>query len=400
MRGITHMKSGIKATVGSLVVIALVAAAFLGGALYGEMGGVVPSVGTLVGAKSDLATVVDQVDRIIAREALVPSPESSITANAVQGMLNSLEDTYAVYYDPAQFSELKQDQKGEFFGIGVSIGLNKAGQPYASRVFEKTPASRAGIKTGDVFTAVGSVRKAKWDLEQFVGLVRGPIGTKVTLEVTRAGKPPFSVTLTRDRIAVPNTMTKMYGEVGYVRLMTFNELSSADVAKAIKDFDAKGAKGYILDLRENPGGLLRSAVDVVSLFVEEGVVVRVDQRGKKEELDFASGHRITGKPLVVLVDGGSASASEIVTGALKDYSRAVIVGETTYGKGSVQSIEPLGNGGAVKLTIAHYLTPLKHVINGIGVTPDVVVKMDPKLQLDAKTDTQLTRALAVLRAKL
>jgi len=394
------MKSGIKATVGSLVVIALVAAAFFGGAMYGERGGVVPSVGTLIGAQSELGDVVEQVDRIIASHALVPSPESSITANAVQGMLNSLEDTYAVYYDPKDYAELKQDQKGEFFGIGVSIGLNKDGQPYASRVFEKTPASRAGIKAGDVFTAVGTVRKAKWDLDQFVGLVRGPVGTKVTLEVTRAGKPPFSVTLTRDRIAVPNTMTKLYGDVGYVRLMTFNERSSDDVAKAIKDFDAKGAKGYILDLRENPGGLLRSAVDVVSLFVEEGVVVRVDERGKKEELDYANGGRITSKPLVVLVDAGSASASEIVTGALKDYSRATIVGEKTYGKGSVQSIEPLGNGGAVKLTIAHYLTPQKHVINGVGVTPDVVVKMDPKLQLDAKTDTQLTRALAVLRGKL
>lgn len=394
------MKSGIKATVASLVVLALIAAAFLGGAMYAETGGVVPSVGTLVGAKTDLGTLVDQVDRIITRQALVPSSESSITANAVQGMLNSLEDTYAVYYDPTQYGELKQDQKGEFFGIGVSIGLNKDGQPYASRVFEDTPASRAGIRTGDVFTAVGSQRKAKWDLEQFVGLVRGPIGTKVTLEVTRAGKAPFSVTLARDRISVPNTMTKVYGEVGYVRLMTFNERSSADVAEAIKGFDAKGATGYILDLRQNPGGLLRSAVDVVSLFVEEGVVVRVDERGKKEELDYASGRPITTKPLVVLVDGGSASASEIVTGALKDYSRAIIVGEKTYGKGSVQSIEPLANGGAVKLTIAHYLTPLKHVINGIGITPDVVVKMDPKLQLDAKTDMQLTRALTALRAKL
>jgi carboxyl-terminal processing protease len=395
------MHRGTKAFIASLVVIVVAAGSFLGGVLYSNFGGMVSTVGPLVGSRStDLGTLVDQVDAIIAKNALVPSPETSITANAVQGMLNSLDDTYAVYYDPQQYADLKSDQKGEFFGIGVSIGLNKGGQPYAVRVFASTPASRAGLKAGDVFTAVGSVRKTKWDLEQFVNLVRGPIGTTVTVEVTRAGKAPFAVTLTRDRITVPNTMTKLYGDVGYVRLMTFNERSAEDVATALKGFDAKGAKGYVLDLRENPGGLLTSAVDVASLFVKQGVIVRVDERGKPEEQDFATGVKITDKPLVVLVDAMSASASEIVTGALKDYGRATIVGVTTYGKGSVQTVLPVSNGGAVKLTIAHYLTPNKHAINGIGVLPDVVVKMDPKLQVDAAKDTQLQRALAVLRSKL
>jgi carboxyl-terminal processing protease len=284
--------------------------------------------------------------------------------------------------------------------VGVVLGLNKAGQPYASRVFPGSPAARGGVKAGDVFTAVGTVRKAKWDLDSFANLVRGPAGTPVTLEVTRAGRAPFTVTLTRARITPPNTTTKMYGDVGYVRLMTFNERSAAELSSAIKSFDAKGAKGYVLDLRDNPGGLLNSAIDVVSLFVRQGVVVRVDERGKPEEVDSVNGGQITSKPLVVLVDGGSASASEIVTGALKDYVRATIVGELTYGKGSVQSVQPISNGGAVKMTIAHYLTPLRKVINHVGVTPDVVVKMDPLLQLTEKKDTQLARALEVLRAKL
>jgi carboxyl-terminal processing protease len=195
-------------------------------------------------------------------------------------------------------------------------------------------------------------------------------------------------------------MTKTYGDVGYVVLTTFNELSAEDLAAAIKDFDAKGAKGYILDLRGNPGGLLDSAVQVASLFVEDGVIVRVDERGKPEEEQRASGGAITSKPLVLLVDAGSASASEIVAGALKDYGRATIVGVTTYGKGSVQSVVPLDNGGAVKLTIAHYLTPLGKVIDKVGVVPDVVVKMDPQLQASDTTDTQLKRALEVLRSKL
>jgi len=247
---------------------------------------------------------------------------------------------------------------------------------------------------------VNSVRRAKWDLEAFVALVRGPVGTKVTLEITRTGRAPFSVTLERASITPPNTVSKTYGTVGYVRLMTFNEMSAGELAGAIKKFDKAGLKGYILDLRQNPGGLLDSAVDVVSLFVKSGVVVRVDQRGKPEEVLSVTGKSITDKPLVILVDGNSASASEIVTGALRDASRATIVGELTYGKGSVQSVQPIANGGAVKMTIAHYLTPLSHAINGIGITPDVVVKMDPLLQLDEKKDTQLARALVVLRAKL
>lgn len=396
------MNRGIRALVASLVIILTATGFFVGGVMFaGNMGGL-PSVASLVAPTTtdDPGVLLDRVRGIIEERALAPSSEESITANAIRGALESLGDPYSAYYDAQQFKELQQDQTGEFFGIGVTLGLNKDSQPVAATVFDKTPAKRAGIKAGDVFTAVGGVRKARWEIEEFVKLVRGPIGTKVTLEITRAGKPPFDVTLTRDRIAVPNTMTKMHGDVGYVRLMTFNELSAPDVAKAIRELDAKGAKGYVLDLRGNPGGLLTSAVEVASLFIEDGVIVRVDERGKQEEEERARGGAITSRPMVVLVDNSSASASEIVAGALKDYGRATVVGVTTYGKGSVQTVLPLGNGGAVKLTIAHYLTPLRKVINKIGVVPDVVVKMDPRLQEDAATDTQLKRALEVLRAKL
>jgi carboxyl-terminal processing protease len=395
------MKRGVKALVAAVVVIALMTASFFAGALYSGLGGAVPVVSSFVGSGgAQVGVLTDQVDKLIQQDALVPSSESSIVAGAIGGMLGSLDDTYAAYYEPQDYVELQSSQSGEFYGVGLAVGLNKDGQPFASSVFAGSPADKAGIKAGDVFTAVNSMHKAQWDLQDFVDTVRGPAGTTVALQVTRAGRAPFSVTLTRARVAVPNTTTKMYGDVGYVRLMTFNDLSAADLSAAIKGFAAKGAKGYILDLRQNPGGLLVSAVDVVSLFVKAGVAVRIDERGVPEEVESVSGGVITTKPLVVLVDGGSASASEIVTGALKDYARATIVGEKTYGKGSVQSVLPIANGGAVKMTIAHYLTPLRNVINGVGITPDVVVPMDPKLQLDEKTDTQLAKALAVLRSKL
>jgi carboxyl-terminal processing protease len=394
------MNRGIRVLVASLVIILVAVGFFLGGVLFAGSLGVVPYFGSVASSSTaDSGVLLDRVQSIIEQSALVPSSEESITTNAIRGALESLGDPYAAYYDAQQYSDLRTDQTGEFFGIGVTLGLTKDGQPTAATVFDNTPAKRAGLKTGDVFTAVDGVRKTKWDLDEFVRLVRGPAGTKVTLEITRAGQKPFSVTLTRERITVPNTMTKMYGEVGYVRLMTFNELSAKDVADAIKGFDAKGAKGYILDLRGNPGGLLGSAVQVSSIFVENGVIVRVDERGKPEEEQRALGGAITTKPLVVLVDEGSASASEIVTGALKDYGRATIVGVTTYGKGSVQSVIPLDNGGAVKLTIAHYLTPLSKVIDKVGVVPDVVVTMDPALQASDTTDTQLKRALEVARSK-
>jgi len=391
------MKRVTKALLVPALVVVLTLTGFWAGTVYAQLGGTIPVVGA---TRSNVGVLVDQVETLMQQTALVPSSETSEVTGAINGLLGSLEDTYAAYYTPAEYSSLKGSQSGEFFGVGISVGLNKDGQPYAVRVFPNSPASKAGVKDGDVFTAVNGQRQAKWDLDAWVALVRGPEGTTVVLEITRAGKTPFDATLTRAKVTVPSTTMKMYGDVGYVRLMSFNELSASELATQIKAMDAQGAKGYILDLRQNPGGLLVSAIDVVSLFVPDGVAVRVDERDKPEEVQNVTGDSITSKPLVLLVDGYSASASEIVAGALKDHLRATIVGEKTYGKGSVQQVQPIANGGAVKMTIAHYLTPERNVINGVGVTPDFVVPMDPLKQLDEKTDTQLTKALEVLRSKL
>jgi carboxyl-terminal processing protease len=351
-------------------------------------------------SRTDVPGLVGAVQAIIESDALEPSTNDSMTAGAINGLLSSLGDPYAAYFDPKDYKEFQLDSKGEFFGVGMTLG-SQDGTPVIVNVFKNTPASRAGIKAGDVIVSVDGVRKKTWDLDDVVSRIRGPQGTKVTVEVRREGTAgTLKFTMTRERIQIPNVMSEMIGkDVGHVRLLQFTEVAATEVKDAIAELDGKGAKGFILDLRGNPGGLLRSSIDVASLFVESGVIVRVDERGKPEEQHMATGGIATSKPVVVLVDGNSASASEIVAGALQDYKRATIVGMKTFGKGSVQTIRDLANGGAVKLTTAHYLTPLKRVINKKGVTPDVVVEMEPKLQADAATDTQLKRAVEVLRGK-
>jgi len=206
-------------------------------------------------------------------------------------------------------------------------------------------------------------------------------------------------TLKRAKINYPNIKSEMIGKVGYIRLGQFNAKSADDIRAAIESLTKKGAKSFVLDLRDNPGGLLDQAVKVSSLFIDNGVIVRVDERGAPETELKTSGSKATDAPLVVLINGNSASASEITGGALQDYARAKLVGEKSFGKGSVQTIEELPWGGAVKFTTAHYLTPKKRVINHKGLTPDVVVKMDAEKQMDRKTDTQLAKALAIARAE-
>jgi carboxyl-terminal processing protease len=392
------MKRILKVAVAAALVLTVAAGSFVGGALFERMRGVlVPTMGT---SSSSAQELVGEVQDIIRTDALKPSSEQSMTTGAIDGLLASLEDTYAAYFDPKANKEFKMDAKGEFFGVGMSLGMRET-TPTVVSVFKDTPAEKAGLKAEDQITAVDGVRKKKWELDQVVAMIRGPRGTQVAIEVFR---PETAKTLTfkvtRDRITIPNIMAEMVGrDVGLIRLMQFNELAADDIRAKMAELSAKGAKGFILDLRENPGGLLSSAVAVSSLYIQSGVIVRVDERGKPEAEEMALGDVATDKPLVVLIDENSASASEIVAGALQDYKRATIVGSKSYGKGSVQTIRELSNGGSVKLTNAHYLTPKSRIIDGKGVTPDVVVTMEPKLQAKRETDTQLKRALAVLRGK-
>ncbi len=386
-----------KAVIATMLAIIVVSATFIGGTLFGRLSAGAAVVPTSSGSNT-LTSTVSKVDGIIRAGALEPSSEESITANAVRGMLESLGDPYAHYYDKKAYSQMLEETTGQFGGIGVTFGL-KNEKATIARVLPGTPAEKAGVKADDVIAEVDGKPTAKQTTDQISERIRGPKGTTVTIGLERAGTAGLiSVKIVRDIIVMPNVEPKMIGrDVGYIRMWSFNERSADDTRKAIADLAAKGAKGYVLDLRENPGGLLTSAIDVASLFVADGVIVRVDERGAPEQEQRATGAVATDKPLVVLVDDNSASASEIVAGALQDYKRAVIVGVKSYGKGSVQTLRPLGDGSAVKLTTAHYLTPKKRVINKKGVTPDVVVEMEPKLQSKPETDTQLTRALEELR---
>jgi carboxyl-terminal processing protease len=391
------------------VSVIILSVGFIGGFAMSKIS---PAIGGLSAlpspdaASSNVGSAVDEINQLLKQRALDPPSETSATAGAIQGLLESGGDKYAAYFDKTHYKAFNEETMGAFGGIGVVLGENKAGQAYVVEVYKDTPAQRAGVKAGDVFGSIDGVKRIKWTSEEVVKRVRGEAGTKVKLVMSRpakdgAGAPtdvPFEIT--REKITYPNIKSEKIGDVGYIRLGQFNAKAADDIKKAVEDLTKQGAKGFVLDLRDDPGGLLDQAVDVSSLFIADGAIVRVDERNKPEQVVNATGNKITDAPMAVLINGDSASASEIAAGALQDYGRAVLVGEKSFGKGSVQTIEQLPDGGAVKFTIAHYLTPMKRVINGIGLTPDVIVVMDREKQMERKTDTQLQKALEVVTAKL
>jgi carboxyl-terminal processing protease len=420
------MNTGIKIVLAVLVALAIAVGSFAGGlfaatavmpkaasspldGIPGATGdsasphgtGGIPGMSTTSG-DATFSDLVNETKSYITKEALVPPTETSLTANTIEGMLKSLGDPYAAYFDPKHFQYFNEQTQGSFGGIGVTLGENKKGEAYVVSVIKGTPASRAGIKKGDVFVSIDATSRPKWSSDEVVKRVRGKEGTKVTIGMRREGQAkPVKFTLTREQISVPNVESSIQGgNVGYIRLFTFNAKAAEDVKAAITSLKAKGAKAFILDLRDDPGGLLQAGVDVTSLFVKDGVVVRVDERGKPEQKYYVTGKTVTDAPLVVLVNANSASASEIAAGALQDYKRAIIVGVKSFGKGSVQSIHQLSNGGAIKFTTAHYLTPLKRVIDKKGVLPEYIIPMKEDLQAEPKTDTQLQKAVELLQLKV
>ncbi len=342
---------------------------------------------------------VEEVEAIIQQKALTPSSVESATAGAVSGLLRSLDDTYAAYFDSEHWKYFQEQNQGEFYGIGVTISQREQ-SVYVVSVIEGTPAQEAGLEVDDVIVSIDGDKKDAWDLDEVVRRIRGPEGTFVDVGVRRpATDSEFTYHIERARIDIPNVMSRMEGQIGYIRLMSFNEKSAGELRSAIEKLDDDGAKAFVLDVRDNPGGLLQSAVDVASLFVGDGVIVRVEHGDGSLEEYRASGNTVTDKPLVMLMNDNSASASEVLGGALQDYGRATLVGVRSFGKASVQTVEPLTFGGGIKFTIAHYLTPKNRAIDGVGLDPDVKVEMEPKLQQDPETDTQLKRALEIALEK-
>ncbi len=323
--------------------------------------------------------------------------QSEIMDSAINGLLQSL-DPYSAYMDPEIFQEMQTETKGEFGGLGIEVSM-EAGVVKVISPIDDTPASKAGIKSGDYIVKVDNIQIQGKTLMEAVNLMRGPVGTNVEITIRRKGlKKAKNFTITREIIEIKSVVSKLINkEVGYLRLSAFNENSSDQLKKEIKKLEKeKNLVGYIFDLRNNPGGLLSQAVEISDFFLDDGEIVSTRGRKERENSKFFAkkGDQISGKPLLVLINNGSASASEIVAGALQDHKRAILLGEGTYGKGSVQSIIPLANKGAIRLTISKYYLPSGESISEIGVSPDIFVEeKGEEFAINTDTDNQLNYAV-------
>jgi len=345
-----------------------------------------------------------EVLETIKKEYVDEVDQAEIMDSAINGLLQSL-DPYSAYMSPKSFDGMRTDTKGEFGGLGIEIGMESGVVKVISPI-DDTPAANAGIKAGDYIVRINGKQVQGKSLTEAVDLMRGPVGTDIKLTVRRKNeKKALEFSVTRAVIEVKSVEAKIIGdkkEIGYLRLKSFNANSDEQLFKNIKKFEKNNKLvGYILDLRNNPGGLLNQAISVTDFFLNDGEIVSTKGRKISETRRFFSkkGDGINGKPLIVLINIGSASAAEIVSGALKDHKRAIILGERSYGKGSVQSIIPLKNGGGLRLTISKYYLPSGKSISEVGVLPDIFVEeIEKKFKINTDTDNQLRYAVNLLKS--
>ena len=320
--------------------------------------------------------------------------------SAINGLLQSL-DPYSSYMSPEIFQEMQTETSGEFGGLGIEVSM-EAGVVKVITPIDDTPASKAGIKAGDYIVKIDNVQVQGKSLSEAVDLMRGLVGTEIELTVRRRGeKKALTFKITREIIEIQSVKSDLLeNNIGYIRLTSFNDNSSDQIKEKIKKLkENENLKAFILDLRNNPGGLLTQAIKISDFFLDNGEIVSTKSRKKSENRKwFARKGDITdGKTLVVLINYGSASASEIVAGALKDHKRAILIGENSYGKGSVQSIIPLKNKGAIRLTVAKYYLPSGKSISEVGVRPDIEVNEEgDDFRIKTDTDNQLNYAIKLL----
>ena len=344
--------------------------------------------------KIDLfSEVLSKIDK----EYVEKIDQSEAMDAAINGVLQSL-DPYSAYMSPQTFEDMQTETSGQFGGLGIEVGMEHGVVKVISPI-DNSPASRVGVKAGDYIVKINDIQVQGKSLTEAVELMRGPVGSKIEITVRRRGvKKAIIFNITREIIKIESVKSKYIDEnIGYLRLTAFNENSSNQIKKKIKEFSKnKNLKGYILDLRNNPGGLLSQAIKITDFFLENGEIVSTKGRKKSENQKWFAkkGDLINGKTLLVLINYGSASASEIVAGALKDHKRAILIGENTYGKGSVQSIIPLQNKGAIRLTISKYYLPSGESISEVGVTPDIEIEeSSDAFVINTKTDNQLNFAV-------
>jgi carboxyl-terminal processing protease len=361
-----------------LLIITAVVIGVLGAAL--AVGVVSSQIVNAQGTYEDLRSFVDVLN-VIKKNYVDEVKTKDLVSGAIKGMLSSL-DPHSGYMSPEAFKEFQVETKGEFGGLGIQISMKDSILTVIAPI-EDTPAYMAGIKAGDKILKIDGESTKNMSIQDAVSKMRGPKGKPVTLNIFREGwTEPKDIPIVRDIIKIKSVKSKMLkDDIGYIKLTQFQEMTSDDLTKALKDLKEKGMKSIILDLRNDPGGLLNSAVDVAGQFLPpKKLVVYIKGRtGDKIEY-FTEGDdpTYTDLPMVVLVNQGSASASEIVAGALKDWNRAVIVGIQTFGKGSVQTLIPLSDGAGLRLTTAKYYTPSGVSIQNVGITPDIIVKLEAK----------------------
>ncbi len=326
--------------------------------------------------------------------------QSESMDSAINGLLQSL-DPYSAYMSPEIFNEMQTETSGKFGGLGIEVSMESGVVKVISPI-DDTPASRAGIKAGDYIVKIDDIQVQGKSLSEAVDLMRGPVGSGIELTVRRRGeKKALTFTIVREIIEIKSVKAdKLEKNIGYIRLTSFNENSAKQIKDEIKELENDNdIKAYILDLRNNPGGLLSQAIKISDFFLSNGEIVSTKSRKKSENRKwFASkGDLTNGKNLIVLINYGSASASEIVAGALKDHKRAILLGENSFGKGSVQSIIPLKNKGAIRLTVAKYYLPSGKSISEVGVSPDIEVEEETnEFRIKTETDNQLSYAIKLL----
>lgn len=352
--------------------------------------------------------------KILRRDVLNKSYGNTKDAyEAIRGMLATLDDPYTRFLDPREFKEMQIDTSGELSGVGIQLSLDKdTKELIVVSPIDGSPASRADVKPKDVITQINGKSTKGMSTEDAVKLIRGPVGTKVSIQLRRNKTQLVIVDLIRDRIEIHAVDSRLNttpdgSKVGYIRLKQFNANATKDMRAAIRELEAKGVQGYVLDLRSNPGGLLMASVEIARQWLDDGVIVSTKTRDGVQDIKRASGKALTKAPVVVLVNEGSASASEILSGALQDNNRAILVGQKTFGKGLVQSVRGLSDGSGMTVTIAKYLTPSGRDIHKHGIQPNITAKLsedDAKNlkfdQLGTKNDPQYKVAENALTKQL
>jgi len=347
---------------------------------------------------SEIKPIEEAID-LISGSALVERSKEELLKAAIEGILLVLDDKYTEYFTAEEYKKIMESYSGTMSGIGIIVTLDNEGRIVVVRTLSDTPACRAGIVEGDIITEVDGMDIKDMALEKVVAMIRGKEGTKVNLKIYRPEDDNIiEVTVTRARFDVPNLISDIFEEdIGYIQYFDFQNKGVQQLDREIQKLIDGGAKGVILDLRNNPGGVLDDAVEVCDLFLDEGIIVTIRGRMEnKERIDkyFARKGKYTEIPLVILINEFSASASELVAGALRDNNRAILVGERSYGKGVVQVIYELTDGSGIKFTTAKYFLPLGSFIDGVGIEPDILVKLEP----DATEDLQLNKAIEEIKS--